>query len=80
MNWEDLSEGALCAGHPASEFFWPSESDLRWFILIVPRPEICEGSMVEALVSYEPTGNSQVLFWEILLSRCASQRVTAQSP
>jgi hypothetical protein len=30
--------------------------------------------MLEAPVSCEPTGNSGVLFWEILLARCASQR------
>ena len=62
------------------EFFGPSELVLRRFILIVLRSKICEGSMIEALIPYEPTGNSRVLFWEILLAGCTSQRVTAQSP
>jgi hypothetical protein len=65
--------------NPACAFVWPSELDLRRFILIVLRPEIWEVSMLEAPAPYEPTGNSRVLFREILLARCASQRVTAQS-
>jgi hypothetical protein len=67
------------APNPACDFFGPSELDFRRFILIALRPKICEGSMIEALVPYEPTGNSRVLFWEILLVSCASQRKACKS-
>ena len=43
--------------NPACEFFLPSELDLRRFILIVLRQEICEASMLEA-----PTSCAHAIF------------------
>ena len=62
------------APNPVCVSSWvPSELDLRRFILIVLRPKISEGSMIEALA---PTANWRVLFWE----SAGGLRVTAQHP